>query len=69
MLTLSPLKPFFSGRTTDYFQKIAVHAVLELCIRCRYQHMRIELLFYVVCLISCLEVRFVQYSRKKSDRM
>ncbi len=52
-LTLSPLKPSFSGGTTDYFQKIVVHTVLELCTRCRYQHM---LLFHVVYLISCLEV-------------
>ena len=26
-LTLSPLKPSFSGGTTDYFQKIVVHTV------------------------------------------
>ncbi len=31
--------------------------------------MRIELLFHVVFSISCLEVRFVQYCRKKSDRL
>ena len=46
--------------TSDDFQKFAVYAVLELCARCRYQHMRIELLFHMVSLICCLEVRLVQ---------
>ncbi len=56
---------------SDKLQKIALHVVLELCTRCRYQHMRIviELLFHVVCLIFCLEVQFVQYRLKKSDRL
>ena len=31
--------------------------------------MRIELLFHVVFSTSCFEVRFVQYGRKKSDRL
>ena len=31
--------------------------------------MRIELLFHVVYLLCCLEVRFVQYCRNKSDRL
>ncbi len=50
-------------RATDNIQKIAVHAVLE---PRRYLH---ELLFHVVFLIFCLEVRFVQYRLKKSDRL
>ncbi len=36
---------------TAALQKIAVHAVLELCTHSKYQHMRLELLFHVVCLI------------------
>ncbi len=52
---------------TAALQKIAVHAVLELCTHSKYLHMRLELLFHVVCLIFCLEVRFVQYRPKKSD--
>ena len=59
-LTLSPLKPSYDGHSSGHFQKFVVPAVLELCTRCRYQHMRIELLFHVVSLICCLEVRFVQ---------
>ncbi len=35
-LALSPLKSSYDGFATDFFQKIAVHAVLELCTRCRY---------------------------------
>ncbi len=31
--------------------------------------MRLELLFHVVFLIACLQVRFVQYRQKKSDRL
>ena len=30
--------------------------------RCWYQHMHIERLFHMVLLISCLEVRFVEYT-------
>ena len=30
--------------------KIAVPTVFELCMRCRYQHIRIELLFHVIVL-------------------
>ncbi len=50
---------------SDKLQKIALHAVLELCTRCKYLHMRIELLFHVVILIIIMP----QYRRKKSDRL
>ena len=59
-LTLSPLKPSYDGHSSGNFQKFAVYPVLELCTHCRYQHMRIELLFHMVSLICCLEVRLVQ---------
>ena len=59
-LTLSPLKPSYDGHSSGHFQKFFVHAVFELCARCRYQHMRIELLFHMVSLICSLAVRFVQ---------
>ena len=36
-LTLSPLKPSYDGHSSGHFQKFAVHAVLELYARCRYQ--------------------------------
>ena len=60
VLTLSPLKPSYDGHSSGHFQKFVVPTVLELCTHCRYQHMRIELLFHVVSLICCLEVPFVQ---------
>ena len=60
ILTLSPLKPSYDGHSSGHFQKFFVPTVLELCTHCRYQHMRIELLFHMVSLICCLEVRFVQ---------
>ena len=59
-LTLSPLKPSYDGHSSGNFQKFAVYTVLELCTHCRYQHMRIELLFHMVSLICCLEVHLVQ---------
>ncbi len=68
-LTLSRLWTTYVVQRTEIFQKFAVQAVLELCAHCRYQHMRIELLFHVVFSTSCFEVRFVQYCRKKSDRL
>ncbi len=70
-LTLSRLWTTYVVQLTDIFQKFTVLAVLELCARCRYQHMhmRIELLFHVVFSTSCFEVHFVQYCRKKSDRL
>ncbi len=64
VLTLSPT---IVGMASDKLQKIALHVVLELCTRCRYQHMRIELLVHVVCLIFCLDVQFVQYRLKKNE--
>ncbi len=67
-LTLSPLKPSFSGRTTV---KIVVHTVLECWSYAHAVGTSIELLFHVVYLISCLKVRFAQqqYCSNKSDRM
>ncbi len=64
-LTLSPLKPSFSGRASDNYQKIAAHAVLELCPRCKYLHMRIALLFRVVYLFFPQVVHFLQYRWSK----
>ncbi len=47
-VTLSRLWTTYVVQQTEIFHKFAVHTVLELCARCRYQHMRIELLFHVV---------------------
>ncbi len=68
-LTLSRLWTTYVVQQTEIIQKFAVRAMLELCTHCRYQHMRIELLFHVVFSTSCFEVHFVQYRRKKSDRL
>ena len=57
-LTLSRLWTTYVVQRTEIFQKFAVHTVLELCTHCRYQHMRIELLFHMVFSTSCFEVRF-----------
>ncbi len=40
-------------------EKISLH-LIQFRGHCRYQHMRIELLFHVVSLICCLEVCLVQ---------
>ena len=65
-ITLSGLWTTYVVQRTEIFQKFAVQAVLA---HCRYQHMRIELLFHMVFSTSCFEVHFVQYCRKKSDRL
>ncbi len=45
--------------TVAVYSDNCLHVV---CARCRYQHMHIERLFHMVLLISCVKVRFVQYT-------